>query len=179
MGRGCSQTALSASNHFLTVKGHQEQSAQEAGTRTTGLLEDLELKGQVLWQEMLGGIPGLLSAHLSCPRLAPAHPGLQPGIRAWLLPLLPRSAQLSWPQQRQPHVCWWRQLRRHLQRSLIYLLRSPRPSSSCTHPCHEVPAPLSPPAPTIVRTITVIITKGHTARPACGTQSSWFPTFYQ
>lgn len=46
-------------NHFLTVKGHQELSAREAGRWTPGLLEALELKGLVLQQEMEGGIPGV------------------------------------------------------------------------------------------------------------------------
>lgn len=181
MGRWCSPTALSAGNHFLTVKGHQEQSAREAGTRTTGLLDAPELKGQVLWQEMLGGIPGLLSAHLSCPQLAPALPGLQPGIQAWLLPLLPRSAQLSSAgHSRGSPMCAGGGSSEGISRGASSICCAPPPpSSSCTHPCHEVPATLSPPAPTIVRTITVIITKGHTARPACGTPSSWFPTFYQ
>lgn len=54
---------------------------------------------------------------------SPGAPAWNPGLAAASAPTL-SSAQLSWPQQRQPHVCCWGQLRRHLQRSLIYLLHS-------------------------------------------------------
>lgn len=84
----------------------------------------MELEGQALWQDKMGGIPGvpagdlgeswppLCSPLLPLP-LAPAHPcsprapAWNPG---WPWPRLPRPAQPSWPHQTQPHVWGWRQL---------------------------------------------------------------------
>lgn len=63
--------------------------------------------GRVLASSLLTSPPPPLALARPC------LPGLQPGIQAWLLPPLPRSARLSWPQQRQHHVwCPRRQLMR-------------------------------------------------------------------
>lgn len=179
---GAARQCTVQSNPFLTANRHQEQSAQEAGRWTTGLLEALEPKGQVFWQEMMGGIPGLLSAHLSCPQLALLSQGSslesRPGCCLCSHARL-GSAQLSWSQQRQP-MCAIEGSSEGTSRGGSSICCAPSPSSgSCTHPCHVVPAPCSPPAPTIVRTMTVIIPKGHKALPECRTQFYWFPTFYQ
>lgn len=89
-----------------------------------------------------------------CPPLLPSAGSCSPRPVGRLC----SHAPLSWPQQRQPHMCCWG--------DSSICCAPPPASGSCAHPCHEVPAPLSPRAPTIVRTMTVIITQGHTAHPA-------------
>lgn len=157
-GRSGSQTVVSVENHFLTVKSHQEQSAREAGRRTTGLPEALELKGQALWREMMEGIPGVPAGDLGESR--PPH-------RSPLLP--PPSPRSRWPcSPRAP--AWnpaWPPLRSHaqrhsprvvseaapkaplipggLQRGLLYLSHSPTSLWAAAFTPAEKPLPLSPP----------------------------------
>lgn len=122
------------SNHLLIGKGHREQSAPEAGRWTTGLLEAPELKGQALWQVMMGGIPEVPAGDLGeswpplcSPLLPPAGP-CSPRAPAWNPGLAaasaPSSAQLATAEAAQ--YCMLSQAaQKALQRSLIYLLCSP------------------------------------------------------
>ena len=169
-------------NHFLTGKGHQKQAAQEAGRldhkpskgpeakKRSGPLarDDGKNSSGLSW-----GLGRVLASSLLTsppPPLAPALPGLQPGIQAWLLPPLPRSAQLSWPEHKQRPVRHRKQLTRHqgFFKVSIYLLRSPHlPSGGSSHRCQEAPAPLPPSAPKVVITKTVIITTGPPLQYSC------------
>lgn len=165
------------------MKGHQS-SAQEAGRWTPGLLEALELKGLVLQEEMKGEIPGvpardqgeswpplyspLIPAAGPCP--PPRAPTRNPGSHI----------QLSWPQQRQPHVCWLEVAQKAPPEEPPLLLKLPQPPLAAALTPTMKPLPHCPPpspaaAPTIVRTVTVTTAKRHTARPACGLSSIGFP----
>ena len=136
------------------MKGHQKQSAQEAGRWTTGLLKALEPKGQALWQEtwkeFLGSqlgtreSPGLLSAHLSSPTprpgspLSPRAPAWNPGLAAASAPTL-SSAQLPCVVSEAAH-----EAPRTLQSLPLSLALSHPALGSCSHLCQEAPAQLSP-----------------------------------
>lgn len=98
------------------------------------------------------------------PPPAPTLPGLQPGIQAWPLPLLPRSAQVSSAQlaRAQAAVC-------------VQEAAQEAPPEGPHHLPLVLPHPLGPlhppPVPTMVRTGTVIVAKGHIACLLCRT---WF-----
>lgn len=74
---------------------YSEQSAQEAGRWTAGPLEALELKGQALWQEMMGGI-----LRVPAGNLGESWPPLQS-------PLLPQPPPLTLARPCSPTAPAW------------------------------------------------------------------------
>lgn len=180
-GKSCSQTAVSAEQSPSNREGASGAICPEAGRWTTGLLEAPELKGQALWQEMMGGIPEVPAGDLgeSWPPLcspllptagpcSPRAPAWNPGLAAASAPTL-SSAQLSSAGHRT--IGCPRQLRRRL----IYLLCSPILLWQL-----PLSLPLPHPSPcTNHSKSSNSNNQGHTARPACRTQFYSFPTFRQ
>lgn len=108
-GRSCSQTVVSGQQSLSTRDGASGTVYPADGRCTTGLPEAMVREGQALWQDMMGGIPGVpagdlgeswppLCSPLLPPPLTPAHPcsprapAWNPG---WPRPPLPRPAQPS------------------------------------------------------------------------------------
>lgn len=182
--RSCSQTVVSVSNRFLTVKGHQEQSAESKemdhrpsrgpGAKRPGPLAGDDGRnswgpswglGRVLATSLLTSPPPPLAPVCPC---SPRAPAWNPGLAAASAPTL---SSLSWPQQRQRHV--WCQ-RQFIRRQGFFKASRGDPSISYAPPSPSgklhSSLPRSP-CPTLSlrtnnsNTNTVIITKAHAACP--------------